>query len=94
MQGDLIQLTVPKEFVGENKDKLRYNGTYEMDNFKVQKNDIVVKASSHRYRLSVTGATVITEQDFPNIPVAGFNFKDFGEVLNGKYRTDLLVGKF
>ncbi|KEH38009.1 hypothetical protein MTR_2g055900 [Medicago truncatula] len=31
------------------------------------------------------------EQDFPDIPMTSFNFKDFGEVLAGKHRRDLLV---
>jgi len=48
-----------------------------MENFKVNKNDIVVNACTHRYR-RLSHATVITNQDFPN---ARFNFKDFGEVL-------------
>jgi hypothetical protein len=64
-----------------------------MDNFKVANNDLVVKACDHRFRLIVTGATVIRSQDFPDIPMATLNFKDFGEVLAGKYRQDLLVGE-
>jgi len=72
---------------------LQLNITYEMENFKVANNDLVVKACDHRFRLIVTGATVITSQDFPDIPMATLNFKDFGEVLAGKYRPDLLVGE-
>lgn len=70
------------------------NQTYEMENFKVSNNDSVVKACDHRFRLTITGATVISKQDFPDIPMASFNFKDFGEVLDGKYRPDLVVGEY
>jgi hypothetical protein len=67
--------------------------TYEMENFKVSNNDLVVKPCDHRFRLTVTGATVIEKQDFPDIAMASLNFKDFAEVLAGKYRPDLLVGE-
>jgi len=70
------------------------NQTYEIENFKVSNNDTVVKACDHRFRLTITCATVITKQDFPDIPMASFNFKDFGEVLAGQYRPDLLVGEY
>jgi len=55
---------------------LHLNKTYEMENFKVVTNDLVVKACQHRFRLIVTGATVITAEDFPDIPMATLNFKD------------------
>lgn len=90
-QSGRIQVTVPKEFVAEFKHILCLNNTLEMENFKVCKNEIVVKATPHPYRLIVTGATVITPEDFPAIPMAGFCFKDFEDVLAEKYRPDLLV---
>ncbi|XP_039682916.1 uncharacterized protein [Medicago truncatula] len=90
-QSGRIQVTVPKEFVAEFKQILYLNNTLEMENFKVCKNEIVVKATPHPYRLIVTGATVITPEDFPAIPLAGFCFKDFEDVLAGKYRPDLIV---
>lgn len=71
-----------------------YSKTYEMENFKVSNNDIVVKATSHQYWLTVTWATVITSEDFPNIPMTSLHFKSFEEILVGKYRTDLIVGWF
>jgi hypothetical protein len=43
--------------------------------------------------LIASGATIIIPKDFPEIPVAKYNFKDFGEILTGNYRTDLLIGK-
>lgn len=92
LQSGRIQVTVPKEFVAEFKQILYLNNTLEMENFKVCKNEIIVKATPHPYRLIVTGATVITPEDFPAIPMAGFCCQDFEDVLVGKYRPDLLVG--
>jgi len=68
------------------------NKTYEMVNFKVLKNDLVVTACTHPYRLVVTSATIIKEVDFPKIHVVVTRFKDFGEILVGKYHIDLLIG--
>ena len=93
MQSDNIQITVPNDELDEWKGKLVKNKTYEMMNFKVLKNDIVVKACTHPYRLAVTGATIIKEVDFPQISIVPMRFKDFGEILAGHYRTDLLTGK-
>ena len=93
MQSDNIQITVPNDELDEWKGKLVKNKTYEMMNFKVLKNDIVVKACTHPYRLAVTGATIIKEVDFPQISIVPMRFKDFSEILAGHYRTDLLTGK-
>lgn len=88
----MIQLTVPCEEVAKWKEILKENRTYTMLNFKVLKNDVVVKASTHPFRLAVSGATIITPVDFPAIPLASFRFKDFGEILAGNYMNDLLIG--
>lgn len=90
-EGDVIHITLPKDYLAKFKPQLMLDQTYEMENFKVSTNDLVVKACDHRFRLTATGATVIAKQDFPDIAMASFNFKDFAEVLAGKYRPDLLV---
>jgi len=88
----MIQVTIPNEELGEWKEMLKQKKTYEMINFKVMKNDIVFKACTHPYRLTVTGANIIKEVDFPDIPATSIKFKDFVEILAGNYRTDLLIG--
>jgi len=93
MQNVKIQLTLPTEELAEHKAKLELNKTFGVQNFKVLKNDLVVKACAHPFRLMASGATIITPKDFPEIPVAKYNFKDFEEILTGNYRTDLLIGK-
>lgn len=93
MQNVKIQLTVPTEELAEHKEKLELNKTYDMQNFRVLKNELVVKACAHPFRLVASGATIIMPKDFPEIHVAKYNFKDFGEILTGNYRTDLLIGK-
>jgi hypothetical protein len=39
-----IQLTVPTEELAEHKEKLELNKPFDMQNFKVFKNELVVKA--------------------------------------------------
>ncbi|XP_003604595.3 replication protein A 70 kDa DNA-binding subunit C [Medicago truncatula] len=90
-ENDMIQLTVPYEELAKWKEILKENNTYTMLNFKVLKNDVAVKASTHPFRLAVSGATIIKPVDFPAIPLASFRFKDFGEILAGNYRNDLLI---
>jgi len=49
MQSDTIHLTFPKEVVVEFKPILMYSKNYEIENFKVNNNDILLKATSHPY---------------------------------------------
>lgn len=76
MQSGGIQLTVPKEFLANFKEILYYNKTYELENFKVSNDDIVENTCSHPYRLTPIGASVITQQYFPDIPMTTLNFKE------------------
>jgi hypothetical protein len=50
--------------------------------------------TTHKYRLTLVGATKIEEALIPNIPPTNFNFKDFSEIHDGKYTPDLLVGNY
>jgi hypothetical protein len=50
--------------------------------------------TTHKYRLTLVGATKIEEALIPDIPPTKFNFKDFSEIHSGKYTPDLLVGNY
>jgi hypothetical protein len=50
--------------------------------------------TTHKFRLTLVGATKIKEAEIPDIPPTNFNFKDFAEIHAGKYTPDLLVGNY
>jgi hypothetical protein len=66
--------------------------TYYMRNFRVFDNSADYKVTTHSFRLTCVNATRIQQVDIAGIPPTKFNFKDFTEILSGKYKTDYLVG--
>ncbi|WJX28081.1 hypothetical protein P8452_16842 [Trifolium repens] len=62
-----------------------------MNNFRVFDNDSDYKMTTHKFRLTLVGATKIEETVIPDIPPTKFNFKDFSEIHAGKYTPDLLI---
>jgi hypothetical protein len=80
--------------IGAWKPILVVGKTYQMNNFRVFDNDSDYKMTTHKYRLTLVGATKIEEALIPNIPPTNFNFKDFSEIHDGKYTPDLLVGNY
>jgi hypothetical protein len=76
------------------KPKLNVGKTYQMNNFRVFDNDSDYKMTTHKFRLTLVGATMIEEAEIPDIPLTNFNFKDFAEIHAGKYTPDLLVGEY
>ncbi|KAK2352860.1 hypothetical protein QL285_090565 [Trifolium repens] len=91
IKGDTIQVTVMNNDIGAWKPKLAIGKTYKMNNFRVFDNDSDYKMTTHKYRLTLVGATKIEEALIPDIPLTNFNFKDFSEIHAGKYTPDLLV---
>ncbi|WJX60441.1 hypothetical protein P8452_45648 [Trifolium repens] len=91
IKGDTIQVTVMNNDIGAWKPILVVGKTYQMKNFRVFDNDSDYKMTTHKYRLTLVGATKIEEALIPNIPPTNFNFKDFSEIHDGKYTPDLLV---
>jgi hypothetical protein len=74
------------------KPKLCEGKTYNMRNFRVAENDASYKMSPHKYRLQFVGATRVAEENIRGMPLTAFNFTNFSEIQDGKYRADLLVG--
>lgn len=90
-KGDKIQVVVRKDEVETWKEKLFEGKTYFMHNFKVVSNEGQYRVCEHPFKLLFTSGTIIIESDVPSIPVCAYAFKDFGAVISGDYRQDLLV---
>ncbi|WJX68256.1 hypothetical protein P8452_52644 [Trifolium repens] len=91
IKGDTIQVTIANNDIQTWKPKLSVGKTYQMNNFRVFDNDSDYKMTTHKFRLTLVGATKIEEAEIPDIPLTHFNFKDFAEIHAGKYTPDLLV---
>ncbi|WJX64181.1 hypothetical protein P8452_48995 [Trifolium repens] len=91
IKGDTIQAIIMQTDIQTWKPKLCEGKTYNMRNFRVAENDASYKMSPHKYRLQFVGATRVAEESIRGMPLTAFNFKDFSEIQDGKYRADLLV---
>ncbi|XP_045816584.1 uncharacterized protein LOC123909747 isoform X1 [Trifolium pratense] len=91
LKGYTIQATVMTDDIVKWKDELTPGNTYYMRNFKVGDNDAQYKMTPHKFRLTFVGATRVNAVEIPGIPKTHFYFKDFEEISNGKFRTDMLV---
>ncbi|XP_045831649.1 uncharacterized protein LOC123923042 [Trifolium pratense] len=91
IKGYTIQATVMTDDIEKWKEQLAQGQTYSMRNFRVADNDSQYKMTPHKFRLIFVGATRVTAVEIPEIPKTHFYFKDFEEISNGTFRTDLLV---
>lgn len=72
---------------------LQQNMTGILQNGSLQTNDFQYKVSTHPYKLVFGLRTTFKQVDLPGIPSYEFKFQPFGDILNGNYKPDLLVGK-
>jgi hypothetical protein len=66
--------------------------TYYMRNFRVHENNTGYRMTTHKFRLTAVGATRINAVEIGGIPETLFKFKDFGEILDGKFDPNVVVG--
>ncbi|KAE9603804.1 putative nucleic acid-binding protein [Lupinus albus] len=90
-KGDRIQVSVRKDQFNEWREHLVESSTYVMHNFNVMHNDIQFKACDHVYRMQFTAGTTLKQREFPDIPEWEYDFKKFGDILDGNGRNDLLI---
>lgn len=83
---------MPKEETNKWTNRVREEMICKLQNFNVAPNDFKYKACDHGFKLIFTPTTLLRELDSSEIPNEELKFKDFGDILNGKYRADLLVG--
>ncbi|XP_045805054.1 uncharacterized protein LOC123898203 isoform X2 [Trifolium pratense] len=91
IKGYTIQATVMTDDIEKWKEQLAQGQTYYMRNFRVADNDSQYKMTPHKFRLIFVGATRVNAVEIPEIPKTHFYFKDFEEISNGTFRTDLLI---
>jgi hypothetical protein len=92
MQGNDILVIVPPELNANFDQKIVENNTYCFENFQVLKNEDQFKVSQNQYKLRFNGSTLLYDVNVHQIPDATTNFKDFVEILSGKWRQDVLYG--
>jgi len=73
---------------------LEENATYTLSNFQVDINDLVFKASEHKFLLKWTGGTTAEDINVHDIPKPDIKFKPFAEIVSGKWKPDVLVSEF
>jgi hypothetical protein len=77
------------------KSKVTEGATYVMQNFKIHPNDFSLKACLHPFKLVFVGGdggTTLKPTLIPEIPQCRLTFKPFEEILEGRYRSEILVG--
>ncbi|AES89115.1 plant OB fold protein, putative [Medicago truncatula] len=70
---------------------LEENATYTLCNFQVVSNDLVFKASEHKFLLKWTGGTTAEDINVHDVPQSDTKFKPFAEIISGKWKPDILV---
>ncbi|AES60186.1 putative nucleic acid-binding protein [Medicago truncatula] len=68
-KGDDIHVVIPTEYKAMYDLILKENNTYTLSNFQVGTNDLLFKASYHKYRLKWTGGTTAVDVNVHNIPI-------------------------
>lgn len=69
---------------------LKENNTYTLSNFQVGTNDLLFKASYHKYRLKWTGGTTAVDVNVHNIPNPILKIKPLAEIISGQWWSDIL----
>ncbi|XP_058784731.1 uncharacterized protein LOC131659576 [Vicia villosa] len=70
---------------------LMVNSTYTISNFQVSLNDMLFKPTEHKFLLTFTGGTSVTDINKHDIPPKPLNFTPFAEILTGKWKKDVLI---
>jgi hypothetical protein len=92
MHGDDILVIVPHELNANFDKQIIQNNTYCFQNFQVLKNDDQFKVSENQYKLRFNGSTLIFYVNVHQIPDPATKFKDFVEIIEGKWHGDVLYG--
>ncbi|XP_050895282.1 uncharacterized protein LOC127101895 [Lathyrus oleraceus] len=72
------------------KEVIKENMTCIINNGSVYNNDFQWKVCDHSKKFVFLGGTTMKAIELQNIPPKGYFFKDFGEILQGKCKTDRL----
>jgi hypothetical protein len=92
MQGNDILVIVPPDLNANFDKQIVENNSYCFENFQVLKNEDQFKVSQNQYKLRFNGSTLLYDVNVHQIQDATTKFKDFVEILSGKWREDVLYG--
>ena len=93
-QGNDIQVIIPTAHNATYDKILEENATYTLSNFQVVSNDLLFKASEHKFKLKWTGGTTVVDINVHDALKSETKFKPFAEIISEKWRPDILVSKF
>ncbi|KAI5430375.1 hypothetical protein KIW84_034817 [Lathyrus oleraceus] len=88
--GDRIQVLIRHDHLLKWKEVIKENMTCIINNGSVYNNDFQWKVCDHSKKIVLLGGTTTKAIELQNIPPKGYFFKDFGEILQGKCKTDRL----
>ncbi|KAI5415716.1 hypothetical protein KIW84_040939 [Lathyrus oleraceus] len=88
--GDRIQVLIRHDHLLKWKEVIKENMTCIINNGSVYNNDFQWKVCDHSNKIVFLGGTTMKAIELQNIPPKGYFFKDFGEILQGKCKTDRL----
>ncbi|KAI5391630.1 hypothetical protein KIW84_076444 [Lathyrus oleraceus] len=86
--GDRIQVLIRHDHLLKWKEVIKENMTCIINNGSVYNNDFQWKVCDHSKKIVFLGGTTMKAIELQNIPPKGYFFKDFGEILQGKCKTD------
>ena len=67
--------------------------SYIMQNFKVSNNDISFRSTNHSCKLVFCGSTSVKKTELPDIPVNYLNILGLDAIVEGRFKSNVLVGK-
>ncbi|XP_050901979.1 uncharacterized protein LOC127108726 [Lathyrus oleraceus] len=73
---------------------LLVNNTYTMTNFWPLPNGLMFKTSEHQFIIRFTAGTSLSDINKHEIGGKKLNFKPFVDIITGKWKKDLLIGKY
>ncbi|KAI5419047.1 hypothetical protein KIW84_043302 [Lathyrus oleraceus] len=88
--GDRIQVLIRHDHLLKWKEVIKENMICIINNGSVYNNDFQWKVCDHSKKIVFLGGTTMKAIELQNIPPKGYFFKDFGEILQGKCKTDRL----
>ncbi|XP_058780943.1 uncharacterized protein LOC131655057 [Vicia villosa] len=90
-EGTDIHCRVPSALKHTYDSVLTVKNTYTISNFQVTLNDLMFKPSQHKYILTFTGGTSVSDKNKHDIPQKPLIFTPFGDILTSKGNRDVLI---
>ncbi|XP_058746645.1 uncharacterized protein LOC131619576 [Vicia villosa] len=86
-----IHVKVPHPFKQAYDSLLTVDNTYTISNFQVSLNDLLFKPSDHKFMLTFTGGTSVTDKNKHDIPAKPLKFTSFTDIMTGNWKKDVLI---